>query len=229
MDRETAEAALEDRPRHLRPRRRPLQARAHRRREAILAAASALLSQRGAEGASTAAVARRAGVPIGSVYSYFPSKQAILVELASRKLGVVDDAFVARLASALERMPWRQAVADAVEGSVAAFRDDPSYVAVWRAMRSSAEFRAVAAASDERFARALAALPLVAPLPAARRLLRMRASIRIANSFLDWTLEAASPREVAAIVREMEAAIVAYLAPDLDAATRALGRKPRRR
>jgi AcrR family transcriptional regulator len=215
-------------PLHLRPRRRPRQERARRRREAILEAAAALLAQRGVGAASTAAIAKRAGVPIGSVYSYFPSKEAVLVELAGRKLGAVDAAFVDGLARSLERLSWRRAVARAVAASVASFRDDPAYVAVWRAMRSSGEFRAVAAASDERFAQALAALPLAARVPAGRRLLTMRAAVRIANGFLDWTLEASSRREAAAIVREMEAALIAYLAPELDAAAGAARRTRRR-
>jgi hypothetical protein len=38
---------------------------------------------------------------------------------------------------------------------------------------------------------------------------------------MDWVLEQDDPREAAAIVRELKRALIAYLAEDLDAATRA--------
>jgi AcrR family transcriptional regulator len=218
VDREKPETPLAARPRNLRPRRQPLQARSQRRRESILEAAEQLLVQRGAEATTTAAIAKRAGVPIGSVYSYFPSREAILVELASRRIGTVAGVFVSRLQNALERLPWRQALDDAVANAVAVFRDDPAFVAVWRTMRRSPEFREVAEAADERFARTLASLRLLSHLPASQRRLKTRAAIRIANSFLEWSLEAASQREASAIVLEMVQVVIAYLAPDLDTA-----------
>jgi AcrR family transcriptional regulator len=212
---------------HLRPRRQPLQARARRRVDAILEATSELLTEAGVETLSTATIAKRAGVPIGSVYHYFPTKEAVLVELADRKLRAVDEAFVTRLGPDLERLPWRRALMQAVDGSVAAFRGDPAFVAVWRAMRGSAAFRFVAAASDERFARGLLALPIIARISERRALRLMRTVIRIANSFLDWSLETQDPREASVIVREMKKALLAYLAPELDGPAPAR-RRPRR-
>ena len=205
---------------HLLPRRQPLQARARQRVEEILAAAAELLTERGADALSTAAIAERAGIPIGSVYHYFPSKEAVLAELAERKFRAVDAAFADHLAEELARLPWQRALERALDASVAAFRSDPAYVAVWRAMRASATFRSVALAADERFASALAALPVVSNVPPARARVALRAAIRLANSFLDWILETSDPREAAAIAREMKRALVAYLAPDLDAAAR---------
>jgi AcrR family transcriptional regulator len=209
------------------PRRQPLQARARLRVNRILDASVELLAEQGAEALSTGTIARRAGVPIGSVYQYFPSKDAILAALADRKFRDVDSAFVRAVGRDLETMPWRRAVERAADLSVAAFRGDPAYVAVWRAMRSSPAFRSAAAAGDERFARGLAALPLIAALPAARALTAMRSGIRLANTFMDWVLEQDDPREAAAIVRELKRALIAYLAEDLDAATRATAPRAR--
>jgi AcrR family transcriptional regulator len=214
-------------PLHLRPRRQPLQARARRRVDAILEATSELLTEDGVEALSTATIAKRAGVPIGSVYHYFPTKEAVLVELAERKLRAVDENFVERIGPDLERLPWRRALMQAVDGSVVAFHDDPVFVAVWRAMRGSAAFRFVAAASDERFARALLALPIIARMSERRALRLMRTVIRVANSFLDWSLETTDRREATVIVREMKKALLAYLGPELDR-PRAPRRRPRR-
>lgn len=48
----------------------------------ILAAASHVLDERGLDGFTTNQVAERAGVSIGSLYQYFPNKDALLAELA---------------------------------------------------------------------------------------------------------------------------------------------------
>jgi AcrR family transcriptional regulator len=67
-------------------RRRPRQARSRATWEAIVEAAAQILERRGAEGFNTAAVAERAGVSIGTLYQYFPDKQAILAAAAKREL-----------------------------------------------------------------------------------------------------------------------------------------------
>ena len=205
-------------------RREPHQARARKRVEDILDTAADLLREMGSDALTTGAIAERAGIPIGSVYHYFPSKEAVLAELVERKLREVDAAFAERLGRELARLPWRRALDRSLDFSVEAFRSDPAYVAVWRTMRASPTFRSVALASDERFARTLGALPLVAKLPPARARLVLRAAIRLANSFLDWILETPDARESAAVAREMKRAVAAYLAPDLDAAERDRGR-----
>lgn len=60
------------------PRRVPQQARGRERYERILRAAAEELDERGYDEATTASIAERAGVPIGSVYQWFPNKAAIL-------------------------------------------------------------------------------------------------------------------------------------------------------
>src|SRR5689334_12765314 len=64
--------------------RQPQQARAKETVDALLTATKALLVQRGVEGATTNAIAELAGVSIGSLYQYFPSREAIIAELSRR-------------------------------------------------------------------------------------------------------------------------------------------------
>jgi AcrR family transcriptional regulator len=66
------------------PRKEPKQARARATREAILAAAAQILVQEGLEAATTNYIAQRAGVSIGSLYQYFPSKEAVIFALVER-------------------------------------------------------------------------------------------------------------------------------------------------
>lgn len=66
----------------LKPRKIPLQARSKATVEAILVAAAQVLRRKGYVGATTDRIAERAGVSVGSLYQYFPNKDAILVALA---------------------------------------------------------------------------------------------------------------------------------------------------
>ncbi len=69
----------------LNPRKLPRQARAQVTRDAIIEAAAHILSKDGLEGYNTNAVAERAGVSIGSLYQYFPNKDALMVALIDRQ------------------------------------------------------------------------------------------------------------------------------------------------
>ncbi|MBX4966015.1 TetR family transcriptional regulator [Rhizobium binae] len=64
-------------------RKRPKQARSSELVAAILDAAAQVLAKEGAQCFTTARVAERAGVSIGSLYQYFPNKAAILFRLQS--------------------------------------------------------------------------------------------------------------------------------------------------
>jgi AcrR family transcriptional regulator len=68
----------------LKPRKRPSQARSKATVEAILVAAAQIFRRQGYAGATTDRIAERAGVSVGSLYQYFPNKDAILVALTER-------------------------------------------------------------------------------------------------------------------------------------------------
>ncbi len=63
------------------PRKRPRQARAAATFDAILEAAARILEKDGFDCVNTNAVAELAGVSVGSLYQYFPTKESILAEL----------------------------------------------------------------------------------------------------------------------------------------------------
>lgn len=66
-------------------RKKPTQARAEATIAAIVEAAAQILQREGEEAATTARIAERAGVSIGSVYQYFPNKDAILLALIRKE------------------------------------------------------------------------------------------------------------------------------------------------
>src|SRR5262249_42497118 len=65
----------------LRPRKLPVQRRSARMVDDILAAAIRVLEREGAQRFTTIRVAAQAGISVGSLYQYFPNKQAILYQL----------------------------------------------------------------------------------------------------------------------------------------------------
>ena len=71
------------------PRKKPLQDRSKITCDAILEAAAHILVQEGYVGLTTNHIVRRAGVSIGSLYQYFPNKEAIVAGLIERY--VADD------------------------------------------------------------------------------------------------------------------------------------------
>ncbi len=72
--------------RRLSPRKRPRQQRAQDTVDAILGGAAQVLKRHGYAAGTTNRIAERAGVSIGSLYEYFPNKDAILVALVERHL-----------------------------------------------------------------------------------------------------------------------------------------------
>jgi AcrR family transcriptional regulator len=89
-------------------RKRPKQARSTELVSTILEAAAQVLEKDGAERFTTARVAEKAGVSIGSVYQYFPNKAAILFRLQSEEWRQTSDSLRAILEdvqrSPLERL-----------------------------------------------------------------------------------------------------------------------------
>ena len=73
-------SATPEKPR-LQARKQPLQARSAATVGVILEAAARILEERGLTGLNTNLVAQRAGVSIGSLYQYFPGKEALLAAL----------------------------------------------------------------------------------------------------------------------------------------------------
>ena len=66
--------------------RAPRQERSRQKVELMLEAATRILEKDGMEGLTTNAIAAKAGVCIGTLYQYFPHKEAILDALAAQEL-----------------------------------------------------------------------------------------------------------------------------------------------
>ncbi|SHN58190.1 TetR/AcrR family transcriptional regulator [Erythrobacter sanguineus] len=107
------------------PARRAVQARSRNTVEVILEAAARILAADGWAAFNTNAVARIAGVSIGSVYEYFANKEAILDVLLDRHLAS-GEAQIAGLAGiASDALSLDEIVRLLVEGFIAVHQDNP--------------------------------------------------------------------------------------------------------
>lgn len=154
-------------------RKEPKQARSNELVSAILEAAVQVLAQEGAQRFTTARVAEKAGVSVGSLYQYFPNKAAILFRLQSDE--------------------WRQTtdMLAGILGDVATPPLDRLHRLVHAFIRSECDEAAVRVALDD-------AAPLYRDAPEAHE---VRASgDRVMKSFMQEVLPAApgETRELAA-------------------------------
>lgn len=96
----------------LEPRRKPRQERSSKVVDRILEAALVLTREQGTKAPTTLAIARRAGLSVGSVYQYYPNKQAIMLDLARNWLAVFPGMIAARAEAPATATTFRQVLHD---------------------------------------------------------------------------------------------------------------------
>lgn len=99
------------------PRKKPTQRRSRETCRAILGAAARILANEGPEALTTGHVAKVAGVSIGSLYQYYPDRDAVVAALVDARLEE-DTAAVAALIAELAPLPARERVGRLVEALV---------------------------------------------------------------------------------------------------------------
>jgi AcrR family transcriptional regulator len=108
----------------------PIQARSRARLRRVLDAADEVLAEEGPAAFTTTRIAAAAGIPVGSVYHYFPDKEAIVEALA---VGYWSDFeyLVLGVAETDERDPLEDPCAAILEALAAGFRASPGFQALW--------------------------------------------------------------------------------------------------
>lgn len=169
---------MRDTPRRLKPRRMPTQVRARLTVEAVVEAAARVFRREGWS-ATTNRIAAEAGVSIGSLYEYFPNKEAILVAIAREHVHVAE----VGIDAALGRGGTTSELVTSLQEAICASQRFPSHALVLvedvqqvgprlreraKALRTrvvaALEERARAAGLDEPRTRARAAFAAIGPL-----------------------------------------------------------------
>lgn len=106
------------------PRRTPRQQRSHETVEVILQATAQVLAEHGYAKSSTNRIAKRAGVSVGSLYQYFPNKDALFQALIERHVSAQNAAF-SQLFSMSLGSPPKVLITQAVRALVASHQVQP--------------------------------------------------------------------------------------------------------
>lgn len=139
------------------PRKIPSQQRAIDSVERILAAAATLLDEKGYDHLTTISIAKQAGASIGSVYQYFPNKQAIMVALFERWLALDNQALEEVEASAKYDSIVDEFLA-LTERLVKNYRDQKGLLVLVNIVRNNPELYEIGETHDKQYAKRLAAL-----------------------------------------------------------------------
>ena len=140
--------------------RTPQQARSRDTRERIVAAAIAAFEEHGYDDTNTAAIARRAGIGVGTLYGYFPDKRKLMLEILDGTVREMADMVV----EALDPARWaegepREHVRFAIEAVVGSRRISPGLQRIlWERHLRDPEFRDANMAIESRMIVALEAL-----------------------------------------------------------------------
>lgn len=198
----------------LRPRRRPAQARSRERFSRILTAARGVLVESGFESFTFDEVAKRADVPIGTIYQFFANKYAMVCELDREDT----NATVAALRSFSEQVPspqWPVVLEDFIDHLAELWVRDPSRRAVWHAVQSTPATRATAADTEREMLDLIAGVlgPLAHGVPRAERRKLAGVLVHTVVSLLNYAVGAPerSDADVDAVVAETKRMLVAYL------------------
>ncbi len=148
----------------LSPRRTPRQERSRERVRAIVEAARELVGERGNDAVSVREIAAQAGVPISSVYQYFPDKNAILRVLIVDYLDRIQT-MLGRILSEVQSVDDLPEAADRmIDALVRLFRREPAMGTIWSAVQANTVLREIDLDDTRRVAEFMAALFLrIAP------------------------------------------------------------------
>lgn len=190
----------------------PSQERSRRRFNAMLDAFAALLGEIGFEAVNTHLVAERAGVPVGTLYQFFPNKYALATAL-SRRYGTHFSGFVGEsLSIRPEDAPWAEVhdrLLDAVSSLLFA---DESLIQLWAITQIVPELRVAREEADALVDQVCHSLldPYLQHLSIADRQVVVRTFGRTIYSLL-FSASQEAGEERAQTVREMKRLVHAYI------------------
>ncbi|MFD2261545.1 TetR family transcriptional regulator [Lacibacterium aquatile] len=120
----------------------PTQARARQRVEKIMEIATELIVEQG-DAMRMSELAQRAGIPIGSLYQYFPDKAAVVASLAHRFNDEGSRCVAEALGSVQAIKDLGPCLGEIVDGFYEMYIKNPAMRAVWQATQASPALQAL--------------------------------------------------------------------------------------
>jgi len=133
----------------LEPRRIPSQERSRRRFDAMLDAFAALLVEKSFDAITTHMVAERAGVPVGTLYQFFPNKFALAAALSRRYEAYFEGFAEARLGDVSDLPPAEEVLDRLVDGVTGMLFADEAVIRLWAVTQVVPELEAIRAEAHE--------------------------------------------------------------------------------
>jgi AcrR family transcriptional regulator len=193
-------------------RRVPRQERGRRRIDRILDAADQVFAKEGYEAATTNAIARRARTSIGSLYQFFPNKEAILHALAARYVAGLRAVHDAMLGGDAVGVPLPE-LYDRIIGSLADFHAaHPGFQPLFHGSAMSGH---LAAACDELAQECVSRVDAVMAarepgLDPARRRLCALINVHVIKALLP-VAQASDPATRARLLAEIKTLLLAHM------------------
>jgi AcrR family transcriptional regulator len=192
-------------------RRAPQQARGLRRIDTILDAAEQELADTGFEGLTTNAIATRANTSIGSLYQYFPNKEAILQALGLRYLDRCRGLFAPFLTPEAAELPMEDWISGIVNALDVAQQSNVGF----KELFCNASIPELADADNAMHRQYVAGLDIVLAgrvpcLTPDRRLVCAELCVRTSEALMALLAESSGERRVL-VLAEIKALLTAYL------------------
>jgi len=204
-------------PKRLIPLREPRQKRSRITCDAILEAATQLLIERGYAATTTNHIAKRAGISIGSLYQYFPNKEAIAVALLQRHIVGGPVYMESRIIHAMKNLrDPAQIVKCFIEAACDHHTDNPAlHKVLEEEVPHPAHIREAIQCNENRYAEALANwIEQQGPQPVSNLNVKARLVFFMIKAMTHWYIlyqQTEIEREV--FVDELTAIVMRYLFP----------------
>ncbi|TGK03025.1 TetR/AcrR family transcriptional regulator [Leptospira langatensis] len=127
----TRASSSQDKPEKMNLRKSPSQKRAIERVQYILDIVTGLLDEVGTEAITTNLIAQKAGIPIGSLYQYFPNKHAIISAAGERHLARVNDMVMDFIDSKPDMSNWESLVDQLIDAFARFYKTEPGFIPIW--------------------------------------------------------------------------------------------------
>jgi AcrR family transcriptional regulator len=179
--------------------------------EQLLQAAEAVIAEVGVEGASVQAIAQRAGASMGSLYHFFPGKDALILALAERCMHRVTDVNRRAISPEMLHLPLEQVFERVVMGQVELMTQIPAFDALHDAMLALPAGREIAARMEQVLVEQVEVfLAARYPrMPEAKRRAAARYSVFTVHAVMDAEPQS-SADEQQALLKELQVAMIRY-------------------
>jgi AcrR family transcriptional regulator len=192
------------------PRRVPQQRRGKRRVSALLDTAATVIAEKGYEQATMSEIARRAHSSIGSLYQFFPNKQAVAEAVREQYIEDINRSWTDLVGVAAKLSP-EQLSRRLVTVQLEIVERHPALLALLEIPPTSRTWR------RRELIRVRVAMALMAHKPrlGESKALRIASVVQLVSRGLLTLYAKSDDRERAGIVEEFKAVLVGYLAPKL--------------